>query len=415
MPIFLLLKIGIFSLFLFLRIFMNSQSWRPFYMVSLALCIGTIGTALASPLYPIYQQLWQLLPSQITYIFIAYMFGCMTTLLFLGRSSNSFGFIRTLQIGLFFAVIGLIFSVFASNTYLLGLGRFIIGIASGLISTSAMLGLILTIPDSHKQHAAQLCSIITVIGFGLGPLIGGTIAQFSQAPLVTPYIPVIIAALLSIVGLSRVKVATFKKQAFSIAPHLELPASKFKALFYLASFTAFCAFGSFSLFASLAPSFIQDIIPWHGPMVSGITIASILLISALIQFIFKTINMHKALNIGLISMLFSYVILSVCMVMHWSLLFFISVIFVGIGHGLGLLGAFALIHHMTQTENRAAVVSTYLFIAYFGTIVPIIFAGCLSEHFGLKMGVVGDCIGVGLLCIGLLLKHLKVQKKLFNS
>ena len=110
MPIFLLLKIGIFSLFLFLRIFMNSQSWRPFYMVSLALCIGTIGTALASPLYPIYQQLWQLLPSQITYIFIAYMFGCMTTLLFLGRSSNSFGFIRTLQIGLFFAMIGLIFS-----------------------------------------------------------------------------------------------------------------------------------------------------------------------------------------------------------------------------------------------------------------------------------------------------------------
>ena len=281
---------------------MNPQSWRPFYMVSLALCVGTIGTALASPLYPIYQQLWQLLPSQITYIFIAYMFGCMTTLLFLGRSSNSFGFIRTLQMGLFFAVIGLIFSVFASNTSLLGFGRFIIGIASGLISTSAMLGLILTIPGSHKQYAAQLCSIITVIGFGLGPLIGGTIAQFSQAPLVTPYIPVIIAALLSIVGLSRVKVATFEKQAFSVAPHLELPAPKFKTLFYIVSFAAFCAFGSFSLFASLAPSFIQDVIPWHGPMVSGISVARILLISALIQFIFYTTNMHKALDIGLISL-----------------------------------------------------------------------------------------------------------------
>ncbi len=61
-------------------------------------------------------------------------------------------------------------------------------------------------------------------------------------------------------------------------------------------------------------------------------------------------------------------------------------------------------------ENRAAVVSTYLFIAYFGTIVPIIFAGWLSDHFGLKMGVFGFCIGVGLLCLGLLLKHLNVQK-----
>lgn len=69
-------------------------------MVSLALCTGTIGTALASPLYPIYQQIWHLLPSHITYIFVAYMFGCLATLLFFGRTSNSLGFLRTLQIGL---------------------------------------------------------------------------------------------------------------------------------------------------------------------------------------------------------------------------------------------------------------------------------------------------------------------------
>jgi len=50
----------------------NSQTWRPFIMVSLALIMGTIGTALASPLYPIYQELWHLLPSQITYIFVAF-------------------------------------------------------------------------------------------------------------------------------------------------------------------------------------------------------------------------------------------------------------------------------------------------------------------------------------------------------
>ena len=388
---------------------MNPQSWRPFYMVSLALCIGTIGTALASPLYPIYQKLWHLLPSQITYIFVAYMFGCLTTLLFLGRSSNSFGFIRTLQIGLLFAIIGLILSVFASNAYFLGFGRFIIGIASGLISTSAMLGLIYTIPDSHKSHAAQLSSIITVIGFGLGPFIGGLIAQFSTQPLVTPYIPVIIAAILSLISLFRIKTVTFEKQKFSVAPHLELPETQFKSLFLIVSFTAFCAFGSFSLFASLAPSFIKEAIPWHGPLVSGATIASILLISAVSQFSAKAMNMHKALNIGLILMISSYLILSLCMLMHWSTLFFISVICVGMGHGFGLLGAFALVHHMTQINNRAAVVSTYLFLAYFGTIVPIIVAGYLSDHFGFVTGVLGFCAGMGALCLFLLIKHFKLK------
>jgi purine-cytosine permease-like protein len=46
-----------------------NTTWRPFAMVSLTLIMGTIGTALASPLYPIYQQVWHLSPSQITYIF----------------------------------------------------------------------------------------------------------------------------------------------------------------------------------------------------------------------------------------------------------------------------------------------------------------------------------------------------------
>ncbi|OTG62653.1 MFS transporter [Acinetobacter silvestris] len=386
---------------------MTQQSWRPFIMVSLALCIGTIGTALASPLYPIYQQLWHLLPSHITYIFVSYMFGCMTTLLFLGRTSNSIGFIRTLQIGLCFAVIGLIISVFAENTYMLGFGRFIIGIASGLISTSAMLGLIYTIPDSHKQHAAQLSSIITVIGFGLGPFIGGSIAQFSAQPLVTPYLPVILGAILSLISLFYLKFLAFEKQPFSIAPHLEFPAAQYKRLFYIASFTAFAAFGSFSLFASLAPSFIKDVIPWHGPLVSGSTIACILFVSALAQFLAKSMPMHKSLNIGLILLITSYVLLTICMSMQWSWLFFISVICVGIGHGLGLLAAFALVHHMTQIENRAAIVSTYLFLAYLGTIIPIIAVGYLSDHFGLIVGVLSFCIGMGLLCIYLLLNHLK--------
>ncbi|NNH34193.1 MFS transporter [Acinetobacter sp. NIPH 2377] len=378
-------------------------------MVSLALCIGTIGTALASPLYPIYQQLWHLLPSHITYIFVAYMFGCLATLLFLGRSSNSFGFRRTLQIGIVFVIFGLALSSIASNALWLALGRFIIGIASGLISTSAMLGLITTIPDSHKQNAPQLSSIITVIGFGLGPFIGGLIAQFSNQPLVTPYLPIIAAAILCFFGLFLVKAPQFKVQPFSIAPRLEIPAAQHHSLFFIAGLTAFSAFGAFSLFASLSPSFVKDLIPWHGPLVSGSAIASILLVSAVVQFSAKSLLPAKSLILGLITLVVSFVLLGLCMSMQWSILFFISDILVGVGHGLGLLGAFGLIHQMTTTDNRAAVMSTYLFIGYLGTIVPIIAVGYLADHFGLTTGVLGFCLGVGLLCLALIFWHKKIS------
>ena len=391
---------------------MNSQSWRPFIMVSLALIMGTIGTALASPLYPIYQELWQLLPSHITYIFVAYMFGCMATLLFLGRASNSFGFLRTLQAGMLFVIAGLALSAISPNALSLSFARFLIGIASGLISTSAMLGLIYTIPDSHKQSAPQLSSIITVIGFGLGPLIGGIIAQFSAKPLMTPYLPVIAGAIVCLVSLFSVKHVPTQKQPFSIAPHLQLPEAQYHGLFYIAGFTAFSAFASFSLFASLAPSFVKDIIPWHGPMVSGTAIASILLVSALSQFTAKKMNPRKALNTGLLSLIIGCMLLSLCAYMHWSILFFISVFAAGMGHGLGLLGAFGMIHGMTQPENRAAVMSTYLFVAYLGTILPIIGVGYLSDHFGFAAGILGFCTAVGALCFFLLIFQRRLQAPL---
>ena len=40
-----------------------------------SMCIGVMRTALASPLYPLYQQAWGLQPSHITQIFVTYMLG----------------------------------------------------------------------------------------------------------------------------------------------------------------------------------------------------------------------------------------------------------------------------------------------------------------------------------------------------
>ena len=389
----------------------QSQSWHPFVMISLALIIGTMGTALASPLYPIYQEVWQLLPSHITFIFVAYMLGCLATLLFLGRTSNSIGFLKTLELGLIIITLGLILSMFATNALWLALGRFVIGIASGLMTTSALIGLMWSIPQSHKAHAPQLSSVITAVGFGLGPLLGGGVAQFSAAPLFSPYIPVILGAVLCFIGLLRLAPPEFTPQTFSIAPKLERPEPRFHAEFYITGLTAFCVFAAFSLFASLSPSFVQVIIPWHGPLVSGLAITSILLISALVQYFSKAIPAQKCLNYGLYLLLFSLLVLGACMYLHWSFLFFVSDVLLGIGHGLALIGAFGLIHAMTNLQNRAAVMSTYLFVGYLGTILPIIAVGYLADHFGLTTAVLSFCAAICLLCGYIIIWYRQLQNK----
>lgn len=390
------------------------QSWHEFSTISFALVIGTMGTALASPLYPIYQRLWQLQPSDITYIFVAYMLGCLATLLFLGRLSNYFGFLRSLQFGIILVTLGLGLSIVAKDALFLGFARFIIGIASGLITTSAMLGMLHSIPTSHQSLAPQLSSVIAALGFGLGPLVGGLIAQLSTAPLVTPYVPVLMGSILCFIGLCFLPKPQFVAQPFSIRPRLQMPIGSYRALFCLVGLAAFSAFAAFSLFASLSSSFVVSVLPNAGPLISGFAIALILFISALIQFFARRLEAHRAIDQGLIGMILSLILLALAMQFESSWLFFISDILVGIGHGLTLLGAFALVHRMSQEHNRAALISSYLFIAYLGTILPIIAAGVFADYFGLTQAIFMFCIAMTVFCFILLYWHtrLKQQKAL---
>ena len=390
------------------------QSWHEFSTISFALVIGTMGTALASPLYPIYQRLWQLQPSDITYIFVAYMLGCLATLLFLGRLSNYFGFLRSLQFGIILVTLGLGLSIVAEHALFLGFARFIIGIASGLITTSAMLGMLHSIPRSHQSLAPQLSSVIAALGFGLGPLVGGLIAQLSTTPLVTPYVPVLMGSILCFIGLCFLPKPQFIAQPFSIRPRLQMPIGSYRALFCLVGFAAFSAFAAFSLFASLSSSFVVSVLPNAGPLISGFAIALILFISALIQFFARRLEAHRAIDQGLIGMILSLILLALAMQFKSSWLFFISDILVGIGHGLTLLGAFALVHRMSQDHNRAALISSYLFIAYLGTILPIIAAGVFADYFGLTQAIFMFCIAMTVFCFILLYWHtrLKQQKAL---
>src|SRR5437763_12440599 len=104
------------------------QSSRSrFAWVCYSMCVGVMGTALASPLYPLYQEAWKLRPSDITHIYVVYMFGVLASLLFMGRLTGRFGFLALLRLGLVFMTIGLVLSAAAADVPVFTLARLLIG------------------------------------------------------------------------------------------------------------------------------------------------------------------------------------------------------------------------------------------------------------------------------------------------
>ena len=88
-----------------------STKLSPYAWICFAMCVGVMGTALASPLYPLYQAAWQLRTSTLTQLFVVYMFGVMAALLILGRATQRFGFLPVLRAGLICMTVGVLLSM----------------------------------------------------------------------------------------------------------------------------------------------------------------------------------------------------------------------------------------------------------------------------------------------------------------
>lgn len=384
----------------------------PFVWVGSALCAGTMATALASPLYPLYQELWGLTAGEITHIFIAYMFGVLGALLFFGRFSDCFGFLNVARAALMIAIAGLAVAAMAPSPMALLVSRVLIGIASGLITTSATLGLVRLEPAGNRQNASFLASVISILGFALGPFVAGLVAQFAPAPLVTPYVVALIFASIALAGILSLRGETQGLQSFRLSylrPYFTVPPRGRRYPFLIAALSAFSAFGIFSLYASLAPSFLKDVIPWHGPAISGVAISLVLFCSALSQFPMRRMRPRSALVIGLAVLTVSLALLAAALHFHSAVLFLVSDVATGFGHGVSFMASLAIINMIASEENRSGTIASFFSVGYLGTIIPIFGVGILADWLGLTIAVLAFCLGMGVLTLSLFVGSFRIE------
>jgi MFS family permease len=371
----------------------SNSSYLEYFILTLSLCLGAISTALASPLYSIYMQEWQITTSQISYAFTSYMFGVVFTLLFLNGLIGLIGFKKTTMIGLVISILGLFYSAFAPNILHLCLARFLIGMSSGLLCTATLVGLAKTYPFANKRNADKASAMLTVFGFGLGPLVGGMIADHSLTPLVMPYTIIAGFSLLALIGCLFIHNEPTSPLLMSKKKIWNSPASSInKSLFWAAGISAACCFASFSLYAALAGSFIEKLpLPKSATLV-GASIAIILFISAITQFTSKKMAEFFSIKLGLMTLILACISLLAAQSIQSNLCLVLSVFLMGVGHGLTTAPAYYFIGQISNREGKSNIFSSFLLIGYQGTIWPVLLCSVLIDHFGVIFAIVCFCI-----------------------
>jgi MFS family permease len=367
----------------------------PVVRVSFGMVVGVMGTALISPLYALYKEAWQLQTSDISLIYVLYMAGALCALLFAGRLPDRMGFRPLMQWGLALAMAGTLISLVAWNTTVLTIGRVIVGISSSIVMGSAASGLSKLAQPGQLQRMAVMNSFLLALGFGLGPLIGGVMGQWFPQPLVSAYVPTLVLGVLAMLAIRGLQLPDAAAPAAAVAPlhwrdvvpKLTWPAPDVARAFLLTTCLPFLAFGVFGMYASMAPLFLDKLVPWHGPVVSGSAIALILFISAAIQVMAARLPMQWCGFLGLLGLAGCCAVLMLNFSAGSATLFVLGVLLTAAGHGMSMLAGMRMLSRLATPANRAGLMSTYMVIGYLGSMVPMMGMGWIADHWGLALAV----------------------------
>lgn len=383
-----------------------SFSANPRFWVSYAMIVGVMGTALISPLYGLYREHWQLQASDISQLYVVYMGGALFGLLFLGRLPDRIGFLKVMQAGIVLILIGTVLCLMANSLFALGVGRILVGVASTLLTTSATRGLGLLSPPGNSQRVATLTGFLLAFGFGLGPLVGGLSGQWLPLPLLSTYLPTLILGVVALLALSRLQfpesvdpASRHPLQWHTLQPHLTLPSPQNRRAFWLTTALPFMAFTVFGLYAAMSPLFLDTLVPWHGPVVSGAAIALILFLSAIVQVLVSRWPTHVTGSCGLATLAFSNVLLLANMQQGSATLFAMGVVTTAIGHAMCMLAGMSLVPRLSEPAHRSGLFSTYLLVGYIGSMLPMLGMGWIADHFGLPTAVTSFCAMVIIICL----------------
>ena len=390
----------------------DSPSLTEYLILALCLCLGAISTALASPLYAIYVSQWQITTSEIGYAFIAYMFGVVFTLLFLNGWIGRYGYKCTVIRGLVASILGLVFSAFAADIWQLCAARFLIGISSGLLCTATVIGLAHKYPFAKRSQAGKLSSLITVLGFGLGPILGGLMADQLLEPLITPYLVIAALSTLVLIACCFIQAPKPSKTTTKISLWSTPQHRNDRRLFWVCSVMAACCFAAFSLYAALAGTFLKELPLQSSATLTGGAISLILLVSFLTQLSSKLLHEMTCLKLGGLCLVLGCLSLFLAQWTHQLIFLASSVLFMGIGHGYSLNPAYFFIGKLVEKQH-SGVLSSFLLIGYQGTIWPILLSSIIIDYFNVltSVAVFGILIFILIGWVFIQFPQLKIQPK----
>ncbi|MDM0078575.1 MFS transporter [Variovorax sp. J2P1-59] len=345
----------------------------------------------ATPLYMLWQRKFGFSSGMLTAIFAAYIVGLLVTLPVAGQLSDRLGRRPVLLPGLASALVACALFATAQSVGALMIGRFLTGVAVGVIVSAGMAAVVDVGGAALKRKASLAASVAMVLGAGLGPLGAGVVAQWTHAPM-----PITFAIEAAFILLAGIVVMTLplkqhpRHHAAASASRLGLrmpsiPASNREHLLQgVAVFAPGLTATSFVL--ALGPSLLSRLLGVSSPLVAGLTACVMFLAATGVQFAARGVSVRAMFFLSCAATAGSMTSLLGAIYLGSPVLLVAAAILAGVGQGLGQLGGLTLISIHVQEAHRAEAISLLNMGAYVSAGVLPMLSGFAIDLVGLRGG-----------------------------
>lgn len=349
-------------------------------MIAAAFLTTMAFSTIPTPLYAIYQHRDGFPTYVITVIFASYAVGVMASLYLAGHVSDWLGRRRVALLAVLAEALSA--AIFLSWPAVPGLlvARFICGVGVGVLTATATAHLSelrqIARPGEDPSRSALISSTVNLGGLALGPLVGGLLAEYVDAPLQRPYEIFLVLLLLSAVGIALVPetVERLEERPAYRPQRVALPSSA-RALFFASAIGAFGAFAIFGLFTSLAPTFLAGVLHHTSRLLAGVVTFAVFIAGAGSQVVFVRMSRPRQLRLGLVAMSVGLVGVAVGGLVPNLWLFVVGGVVAGAGVGLVFRGAVATAAALADPSSRGEVLAALFLIAYAGLAIPVLAIG----------------------------------------
>ncbi|MBP6863265.1 MAG: MFS transporter [Neisseriaceae bacterium] len=368
-----------------------SGLWPAAWVVTAVFMLSNSPT----PLYVYWQQQFAFSSGLLTVIFSCYIIGLLGTLLLAGQLSDHYGRKRVLVPGLLAALVACVLFAGATSIMMLAIGRFLAGVAVGVIVSAGMAAVVDVGGTAHKRLAALLASVAMVFGAGLGPLLAGSLAQ----NLAQPVLPIFgFEALLLLSALGAVWWLPLRRPMVTGPLRLSLPsvpqANRGQVACGIATFGPGITATSFVL--ALGPSLLSEVLNAGSPLLVGGMACAMFLTATAVQFAVRQWPIRRIFAASATATMLAMVGLVWAIQASFVPALIASALLAGAGQGLGQLGGLTLIGVHVPDSHRAQANA----ILNIGGYVP---AGLLPVAAGYLIDAVGLATGATLFALVLML------------